>query len=97
MWLSRLLNIFGEQDARILVLGLDNAGKTTILCELRGRGRRCAMPAGRQKAGRLPVAAGGRRFSVAAARRRAAELLMQDYEAMGTLLQGTWTADLDGL
>jgi ADP-ribosylation factor family len=33
LWMSRLLNIFGEKEARILVLGLDNAGKTTILCE----------------------------------------------------------------
>ena len=33
LWLSRLLNVFGDREARILVLGLDNAGKTTILCE----------------------------------------------------------------
>jgi ADP-ribosylation factor-like protein 1 len=32
LWFSKLLNLFGEQEARILVLGLDNAGKTTILC-----------------------------------------------------------------
>jgi ADP-ribosylation factor-like protein 1 len=32
MWISRLLSVFGEKEARILVLGLDNAGKTTILC-----------------------------------------------------------------
>lgn len=34
IWLSRMLSFFGEKEARILVLGLDNAGKTTILCEL---------------------------------------------------------------
>ena len=33
LWVSRLLSVFGEKEARILVLGLDNAGKTTILCE----------------------------------------------------------------
>lgn len=33
LWLSRLLSLFGDTEARILVLGLDNAGKTTILCE----------------------------------------------------------------
>lgn len=33
LWMSRLLSMFGEKEARILVLGLDNAGKTTILCE----------------------------------------------------------------
>ena len=32
LWISRLLSVFGEKEARILVLGLDNAGKTTILC-----------------------------------------------------------------
>ena len=31
-WFSKMLNYFGEKEARILVLGLDNAGKTTILC-----------------------------------------------------------------
>lgn len=33
LWFSRLLSLFGDKEARILVLGLDNAGKTTILCE----------------------------------------------------------------
>lgn len=33
LWMSRLLSWFGDKEARILVLGLDNAGKTTILCE----------------------------------------------------------------
>jgi hypothetical protein len=33
IWLSRMLSYFGEKEARILVLGLDNAGKTTILCK----------------------------------------------------------------
>ena len=32
LWWSRLVSLFGDQEARILVLGLDNAGKTTILC-----------------------------------------------------------------
>ncbi|KAK9810949.1 hypothetical protein WJX73_000507 [Symbiochloris irregularis] len=34
LWLSRLVGLFGEKEARILVLGLDNAGKTTILYRL---------------------------------------------------------------
>mmetsp|Transcript_47065 Transcript_47065/g.120061 ORF Transcript_47065/g.120061 Transcript_47065/m.120061 type:complete len:183 (-) Transcript_47065:199-747(-) len=34
MWFSSLLSYFGEKEARILVLGLDNAGKTTILYRL---------------------------------------------------------------
>ena len=33
LWMSKLLALFGEKEARILVLGLDNAGKTTILCK----------------------------------------------------------------
>ena len=31
-WFSKMLSYFGDKEARILVLGLDNAGKTTILC-----------------------------------------------------------------
>jgi ADP-ribosylation factor-like protein 1 len=31
---SRIMAAFGEREARILVLGLDNAGKTTILYRL---------------------------------------------------------------
>uniref|UniRef100_A0A7S3VGK6 Uncharacterized protein n=1 Tax=Dunaliella tertiolecta TaxID=3047 RepID=A0A7S3VGK6_DUNTE len=34
LWLSRMLSWFGDREARILVLGLDNAGKTTILYRL---------------------------------------------------------------
>jgi signal recognition particle GTPase len=33
LWFSKLFQIFGDKEARILVLGLDNAGKTTILCK----------------------------------------------------------------
>jgi ADP-ribosylation factor-like protein 1 len=32
LWVSKLVSYFGDKEARILVLGLDNAGKTTILC-----------------------------------------------------------------
>eukprot|EP00889_Picochlorum_renovo_P001793 jgi/Picre1/28823/NNA_004220.t1 len=34
VWLSKLMSYFGDKEARILVLGLDNAGKTTILYRL---------------------------------------------------------------
>lgn len=34
IWFSKLLSYFGDKEARILVLGLDNAGKTTILYRL---------------------------------------------------------------
>mmetsp|Transcript_30069 Transcript_30069/g.54971 ORF Transcript_30069/g.54971 Transcript_30069/m.54971 type:complete len:182 (-) Transcript_30069:374-919(-) len=34
IWISKLFSFFGDQEARILVLGLDNAGKTTILYRL---------------------------------------------------------------
>ena len=63
LWLSRIASLFGgDQEARILVLGLDNAGKTTILCKRRmggwrvwrrdlerdrGGGERWATPASR--------------------------------------------------
>lgn len=33
-WISKLMSYFGEKEARILILGLDNAGKTTILYRL---------------------------------------------------------------
>jgi ADP-ribosylation factor-like protein 1 len=33
-WMSKLMSYFGEKEARILILGLDNAGKTTILYRL---------------------------------------------------------------
>ena len=33
VWMSRLFSgLFGKKEVRILILGLDNAGKTTILC-----------------------------------------------------------------
>ena len=33
MWFSSLFtSLFGSKQVRILILGLDNAGKTTILC-----------------------------------------------------------------
>lgn len=34
LWFSKMMSFFGEKEARILVLGLDNAGKTTILYRL---------------------------------------------------------------
>lgn len=33
MWFSSLFSsLFGKREIRVLILGLDNAGKTTILC-----------------------------------------------------------------
>jgi GTPase SAR1 family protein len=33
MWFSSLFSsLFGRREIRVLILGLDNAGKTTILC-----------------------------------------------------------------
>lgn len=38
MWFSSLFSrLFGSKEVRILILGLDNAGKTTILCALVAR------------------------------------------------------------
>jgi ADP-ribosylation factor-like protein 1 len=35
LWFSSLFSsLFGSKEVRILILGLDNAGKTTILCAL---------------------------------------------------------------
>jgi len=34
LFFSKIMALFGEKEARILVLGLDNAGKTTILYRL---------------------------------------------------------------
>ena len=35
IWISKLFNqYFGNKEVRILVLGLDNAGKTSILCTI---------------------------------------------------------------
>ena len=38
LWMSKIFNdlssvFMGNKEARILVLGLDNAGKTTLLCK----------------------------------------------------------------
>ena len=42
MWFSsKFSSLFGRREIRVLILGLDNAGKTTILCAW------CGMPNGR--------------------------------------------------
>ena len=61
IWVSKLLSLFGDTEARILVLGLDNAGKTTILCELWALG-------GRRQRGEGGSGGGGGWRRVAAAR-----------------------------
>ena len=70
LWFSSLLSLFGDKEARILVLGLDNAGKTTILCEWeQGEGRRAAVGTRvlQQASGTLAcVAAGVQRLEPAA-------------------------------
>ncbi len=65
LWMSRLLSMFGDKEARILVLGLDNAGKTTILCELTAVIISCSIlvllcSAGVSLIGYAPASAGGR-------------------------------------
>jgi ADP-ribosylation factor-like protein 1 len=44
LWFSKLLSVFGDKEARILVLGLDNAGKTTILCKSDLRSMSSSVP-----------------------------------------------------
>lgn len=53
LWISRMLNLFGDQEARILVLGLDNAGKTTILCALTTRNAAADGSSGQQQESRF--------------------------------------------
>lgn len=55
LWWSRLVSLFGDQEARILVLGLDNAGKTTILCAHPRLSLPMPPPRGAGQAGQLRV------------------------------------------